>query len=453
METKEIYKKLNKQCPADYKINEIIVFAYPYRRIIVNATVNKSPEQSLQQIYSVLLRTIKIGFDTEKEIIKFLGLHKEDFILRELYFLRERGYADYISGKWIVTNEGEKFIEDNSILKILEEDEFEFLIDAINNEAVAKEHKLFSSKDTENKLKPNIEINIKDPLILEGKHEQLADIYKRQNNGSAYLVDYDQNKIKFDKKEYNDYYLIEYIPRKEKENDLEPFIEVRNTDKNFSKNNRLTKILSQQYPAILYQFTNSDRNAIAKLEDENEYELIEEFEAEKTEQKLPDAKTLSIWETQAQFEEALRTVKKKILIESPWIKKATLTLRYVNLFEEALRRDVKIFILYGIEGNDEHDYNTMKALDALKSKYGNLNLIHLPTHFKKVNNFRMVGTHRKLVIKDDDYYIQGSFNFLSFNKREGQKVANEESILISKNVKKKWDDVFREYSLDKKMIG
>ena len=444
MDIKEIHNKLAKQCPADYKINEIILFAYPYRRVIVNATVNKSPEQSLQQIYTVLLQTIKAGFNTESKLIDFLGLTDEDFILRELYFLRERGYADFVSSKWLVTEEGNKFIKDNSILKILEEDEFEFLIDAITDEAIEKEHKLYSSKQTENKLDPVIKYNIKEPDLLKGKHEQLSDIYKKINNGKAYLVDYDTNKIKFDKKEYNDYYLIEYIPRLGKENDLEAFIEIRNNDKNYTINKRLTKILMQQYPTILYEFTNSDRKAFAELSAENE--IVEFAKINQQIKSIPETKTLSIWETQAQFEEALRTVKKKILIESPWIKKATL--KYIELFEKALKKGVKILILYGIEGNDEHYRKAEKELERLEKEFNNLHLIHLPTHFENIGSYNMTGTHRKLVIKDSDYYIQGSFNFLSFNKKEGQKVANEESILISKNVEKKWNDVVNEYKLE-----
>ena len=59
----------------------------------------------------------------------------------------------------------------------------------------------------------------------------------------------------------------------------------------------------------------------------------------------------------------------------------------------------------------------------------------------------MEGTHRKLVIKDEEYYISGSFNFLSFNKREGQIVANEESTLIRSDVAEKWKNVLKEYDI------
>lgn len=451
MDIQEIHKKLDKQCPSDYKINEIIQFAYPYRRIRINATVNKSPEKSIQQVYSVFLRTIKAGYNKEEQIIEFLGLNKEDFILRELYFLRERGFVDFTSGIWLVTEQGEEFVKDNSILKILEEEEFEFLIDAISNQAIEKNFKLFTDANIKNKLNPEIDFPIKDSELLKNKNEDLPDIYKNQNNGKAYLVDYDKSNIKFDSKENNDYYLIEYIPIKEKESELEPYIEVRNTDKDVSKEKRLSKSLSEKYPSILYQFTTSDRTSFAKIQEDNNSELLEEFKVTETDKKITETQTLSVWETQEKFEEALKTVKSKILIESPWIKRATL--KYINSIDKVLQRSVDVIILYGIESNDEHHHGTIEKLRNLKSKYPkNFHLIHLPTHFEEQGNYKMTGTHRKLIIKDNDYYIQGSFNFLSFNKEKGQKIANEESILIPQKVQEKWNIVLSEYDINKGIL-
>ncbi|WMX16505.1 hypothetical protein [Aureispira sp. CCB-E] len=452
MDIKEIHKKLEKQCPPGYKVNEIILFAYPYRRVIVPATVNKTPEKSIQQVYSVLIRAIKMGYDTDEELRGFLGLNEDDFIIQELYFLRERGYIDLISGQWLVTEEGNKFIEDNSILKVLQEEDFEFLIDAVMDKALAKDFNVYSDKRNENKINEEIDYPIKDELLLHNKHEELADIYKYQHKGKAYLVDYNQKSIKFDQKMYHDYYLIEYIPTKEKEGDFEPRIEVRNADKHYTINKRLTSVLGQRYPGILYDLSSSERVSIANLREKEDYQLVSEFvNTSKSESTVSDTRTLSIWETQAQFEEALRTVKKKILIESPWIKRATL--KYIHLFKNALERGAEIIILYGIEGNDEHHRKAEKEVENLDRNNSNFHLVHLPTHFEEQGNYNMTGTHRKLIIKDNDYYIQGSFNFLSFNKEEGQKVANEESIMISKNVAKKWDDVFRGYDIDQQIIG
>ena len=451
MDIKAIHNKLEKQCQSDFKINEIISFAYPYRRLTINATVNKSPELSIQQVYSVLLRAIEAGYNTNNELLLFLGLNKEDFILKELYFLRERGYADFVSKKWLVTEQGRKFIRDNSLLKMLEEENFEFLIDSITNEAIERSFRTYGVSLETNKLNPIINYPNRSPKLLDNKFESLSDIYKKKNGGKAFLVDYDKSNIKFDSlnKEFKDYFLIEYIPIKEKCDELMPFIEIRNDDNDFSINARLTRHLSMQYPSILYQFTNSDRSVIADLVEKQELDIDEGYRVKQVDQELPDAKTLSIWETQSQFKEALKNVDSKILIESPWIKRATL--KYIDLFEEALNRNVDIIILYGIRNNDEHDYETMKKLEELSSKYTTFHLVHLPSHFERIRNYRMVGTHRKLIIKDNDYYIQGSFNFLSFNKKEGQRVANEESILLSKNVQKKWKDVFNEYGLNNKL--
>lgn len=453
MEIQEIHKKLDKQCPSDYKINEIIQFAYPYRRVRVNATVNKSPEKSIQQVYSVFLRTIKAGHNTEEQIIDFLGLHKEDFILRELYFLRERGFVDFASGIWLITEQGEEFIKDNNILKILEEEEFEFLIDAITNDAIAKDFRTYTVKSEANKLIPEINYSNRNPELLDNKNEQLADIYKNQSKGKAYLVDYDKLNIMFDSldKEFSDFYLIEYIPRKEKENELEPFIEIRNTNNDISKENRLTKVLSNRYLELIKNFSNSERTNIIQLQEENS-RFSEKFDTLEIPKEVTENQTLSVWETQEKFEEALRNVKHKMFIESPWIKRATL--KYLKRIEDALKRKVIVVILYGIESNDEHHFGTVEKLRTLQSKYQKtFHLIHLPSHFEEQGNYQMTGTHRKLIIKDNDYFIQGSFNFLSFNKEKGQKIANEESILIPKNVQYKWDSVFSEYEIDKRIIN
>ncbi len=445
MELKEIYQKLEEQCPSNYRINEIIPIAYPYRRIIINAMVNKSPEESIQQVYSIFIKAIKSGLNTENDLTHFLGLDKDDFILRELYFLRERGYLDFISGKWLVTESGENFIKDNSILKILSEEEFEFYFDAYTEEIISNTFSFYSNSSTTNRLEPLNTYPIRSADLLKGKNDQLAEVYKKSKSGNAYLVDYDTNEIKFDKKEYNDYYLIEYVPTREKENELEPRIEIRNRDKDFSLNKRLTKNLSQQYPNIVYQYSESERSFVAKIEIEDKNNSPA-FERVKLPENKAQIETLSIWETKAKFIEAIQNANEKLLIESPWIKRATLN--YTAEIESALKRKVNVIVLYGIEGIDEHDSKALKEMERLEEFYENFRLIHLPTHFENIGNSKMVGSHKKLVIKDNEYYIHGSFNFLSFNKNEGQKVANEETLLISVDVEKKWKKVLSDYDIE-----
>ena len=444
MNLQNIYDKLSKKCPPKYQINEIIPFNYPYREVEIKATVSKQPEKSLQQIYTVLLQTIEMGCSTEDEITGFLGLQKDDFILRELYFLREKNYIDLVSEKWLITEEGKKFIKDNSILSILEEEKFKFLIDGINGEVVEK---FTYNKGEGEELKEEINISHKNSELLKNKHENISDVYKKSNNQEAYLIDYQEDNILFDKKCLHNYFLIEYIPIRQYKEEIDPYIEVRYSGDNCSLERRVTKILNDKYPNIILKLSSSDRKVIDDIKKEDD-ELADEFTSqENKESKNSNPKTLTIWETQDKFAESLKKVKSKILIESPWIKRATL--KYIRDFENALKRKVNIWILYGIDEEDNHHPRTIEEIKKLEKKYSKFfHLIHLPTHFKKIENKKMTGTHRKLLIKDNNYYIAGSFNFLSFNKKEGQQVANEESILISSNVEKKWQEVFREYKLN-----
>ena len=152
---------------------------------------------------------------------------------------------------------------------------------------------------------------------------------------------------------------------------------------------------------------------------------------------------MTIWETKQKFIESLQNVKEQILIESPWIKKATL--EYIPYFENILKHKKKLVILFGIDEKSEHDYRTMNEISKLHGKYiNNFTLINLSEHLK---GSRYTGSHRKLLIKDNDYYISGSFNFLSFAKHEGERIANEESQLIAINVKEKWERIIKDYNL------
>ena len=138
MTEQEIYQQLSKQSPTGYKLNELIPFSYPVRRIKLELLVNKQPDGSLVKVYNVLLRAIKAGFQTQEKLFEFLGLGATDeFILRELFSLREKDYINIISEKWILTEGGEQFLNDNSILRVEEEEEYDFLLDGISGEVIS----------------------------------------------------------------------------------------------------------------------------------------------------------------------------------------------------------------------------------------------------------------------------------------------------------------------------
>lgn len=434
---KEVYEILAAQAPTDYRINELIRFSYPVRKVRINALVNKSPDESLVKVYNVLLRCIDKGFDDKTSLFDFLGIPQTDeFILRELFALREKGLLDFVSGKWRVTEDGKKFIEGNKIIRIEEREEYEFLMDGLTGEVFPILSLVVKGNKEDKYIDREFNVPIKSPDLLKDKYQELCDAYKQDSRGEAYLIDYDENDILFDKEYWIDYWFVEYIPKR---GNREPYLEVKNIN-SLDKNDILTKKFNDEYWHYVLRFTDSDRK---------ETEVIEDVEQIETNGTTPSIETnvpitdLTIWETKQKFIESLQNVKEQILIESPWIKRATL--EYVPYFEEILKNNKKLIILYGIDSNAEHDYKTIKEIENLQQKYSkNFSLIDLSEHLK---GSRFTGSHRKLLIKDNEYYISGSFNFLSFAKQEGERIANEESQLITIDVQKKWERVIKEYNL------
>ena len=434
---KEVYEILEKQAPTDYRINELIRFSYPVRKVKINALVNKSPDESLVKVYNVLLRSIDKGFDDKNSLFEFLGIPQTDeFILRELFALREKGLLDLVSEKWRVTEEGKKFIEGNKIIRIEEREEYEFLMDGLTGKVFPVLSLELKGNKEDKYIDREFNVPIKSPELLKDKYQELFDAYKQDLRGEAYLIDYDENDILFDKEDWIDYWFVEYIPKR---GNREPYLEVRNIN-SLEKNDFLTKKFNNEYWHYVIRFTDSDRK---------ETEIIEEVEQIETKKHVPSIETsvpitdLTIWETKQKLIESLQNVKEQILIESPWIKRATL--EYIPYFKNLLEKNKKLIILYGIDSNAEHDYKTIKEIENLHQKYSmNFTLIELSEHLK---GSRFTGSHRKLLIKDNEYYISGSFNFLSFAKQEGERIANEESQLITIDVQKKWERVIKEYNL------
>ena len=326
MTAQDVYNKLAKQSPTGFCINELILFSYPVRRVRLDVLANKQPDGSLTKVYSVILQAVQFGMNEQKDLFNFLGLSQnEEFIERELYALREKGYLDLVSNKWRVTETGETFIKDNSIFRVEEEESFDLLIDAISEEIISAKDNLTKREKQEKHLKPLLKLPVKSPQLLEGKFQEIADIYKNDNDEKAYLINFSADAIKRDYEEWCDYWLIEYIP--DRNSDKEPVLELREASDKLEINKSLTQKFNAEYKQYIYQLSDIEREDIEELED-----VILQNEAITV---YNDFQNLTIWETKRAFEEALKTVKTKFLIESPWIKYATQ--QYIPLFEQILK--------------------------------------------------------------------------------------------------------------------
>ena len=105
----------------------------------------------------------------------------------------------------------------------------------------------------------------------------------------------------------------------------------------------------------------------------------------------------------------LKNAQKSLYIISPWMNNYVVNDQFKNQLIELLKRNVEIRIIYGINSphnSDERDVRTEKIAKELREigkKYNNL------------LRLKHGHTHEKLLICDEKYYMNGSYNFLSYS--------------------------------------
>jgi hypothetical protein len=119
--------------------------------------------------------------------------------------------------------------------------------------------------------------------------------------------------------------------------------------------------------------------------------------------------------------EAIRFAKKRLLIISPWAKKAVVNSDFIRQLSGALDRGVKVDIALGI-GEDFSDSHE-ESIEAL------VNLAKL--HPQKLNLHKWK-SHEKLLIADQSY-IETTFNWLSFQGVTKQHYRRERGTLVVDN--------------------
>jgi hypothetical protein len=121
---------------------------------------------------------------------------------------------------------------------------------------------------------------------------------------------------------------------------------------------------------------------------------------------LQEVRPVEVYEHAEFLEDALTNARVRLLIVSPWIRAGVVNPAFVRKVEVLLQRGVRVSIGYGLGLKDEDerppDKKATEALHALELRY--------PGCVVR----RLGDTHAKVLIKDRDYYVISSFNWLSF---------------------------------------
>ncbi len=130
--------------------------------------------------------------------------------------------------------------------------------------------------------------------------------------------------------------------------------------------------------------------------------------------KLP-VRPVPVYEHPKLLESAVVNARNRLLIISPWITPGVMNPKMMKSLSDLLTRGVNVYLGYGIsaEITDRDDNIAVNELQSLAKQFTNFHFV------------RMGDTHAKVLIKDSDFYVITSFNWLSF-KGDPKRTFREE---------------------------
>ena len=136
-----------------------------------------------------------------------------------------------------------------------------------------------------------------------------------------------------------------------------------------------------------------------------------------------EVRPLAVYEHPPLLERAIGLAEERVLLISPWIRRAVVTRRFVDTIRESLNRGVRIYIGYGLSEEDKDE----KTWD----KDARTELEKLAERFEGFT-FQLLGnTHAKVLIKDREFFVISSFNWLSFRGDPNRTFREEWGTLVA----------------------
>jgi hypothetical protein len=131
---------------------------------------------------------------------------------------------------------------------------------------------------------------------------------------------------------------------------------------------------------------------------------------------------LETYEHPKYLRDALATSSQRLLIISPWLRRAVVDRQFVADLERLLSQNVDVYIGWGISKTEmerDADASVRADLDRLAARHQNFRFVWLGD------------THAKVLLSDDRFVIVGSFNWLSFQGDPGKTFRDERGMFVA----------------------
>jgi len=126
---------------------------------------------------------------------------------------------------------------------------------------------------------------------------------------------------------------------------------------------------------------------------------------------------LAVYEHPALLRHAIQEADQRVLIVSPWIRRAVVSDGFVRAVRKAIGRGVTFYVGYGLGESDDGEAEWDKA--------ARLELERVAKESDRFILKRLGDTHAKVLIKDSDFFVISSFNWLSFRGNPHQTFREE----------------------------
>ncbi len=411
--------------------------------------------KKLSVLQEFILKFVTSGISDVAEISNFLGINSTSVNTAVAVLQKDNLISvDIFQSKLKITEKGEEALKEAATI-VPEDIEYPLYVDGLLGNVYLDTRKLYLAKnlkDLEIKPinavveKPSLEDleyeDVKRAIVsfkkshafekdrLEGDLQEIADVTKTYVEYKKVFVLVFMNKSEeiefqvYDGSVRNDEYGIEL--QKLYNNNTNVF-DLDNIEKDDQYTDEaLLSVLPKEIIESANSFTHKDAtlereiyNLTMQLDDIKDSEVADEEEKESAtekirflEKKIEEMKNerkgadrvLSTYDHRPLLIDALDNASNTVVIVSPWIKSGGLNNEILWRIERALQRKTKVIIGYGISQKEDNDRWILKKLNDIKAKpYGkNLQLI------------RLSNTHEKVLIKDNEFMVITSFNWLSF---------------------------------------
>lgn len=413
-------------------------------------------QKKLSVLQEFVLKFISAGVDDVSDVCSFLGVNKSA-INNAVALLQKDNLisVDIFYSKLKLTDKGEVALKEAATI-VPEDIEYPLYIDGLIGNVYLNTRKLYTQMELKSFNIKAINTNIDKPTLdmllyedvkrainsfkkshayekdkLEGDLQEITNVTKAYVEYKKVYVLIFMNKFEdiefqvYDGTTRNDDYSIAL--QKQYNNNTNVFDFDKKEGIDDANDNSLLSILPQEIFESAKSFSYKDSTLereisnlttqleVIKEECQEQYDEQKESTTERIrflEKKIEEMENerkgadriLSTYDHRPLLLDALETAQNNVVIISPWIKAGGLNNEILGRIERALQRRTHIIIGYGIsEKEDNNKWILSKLSDIQKKGYG-----------KRLHMVRLSNTHEKVLIKDNEYMVITSFNWLSF---------------------------------------